>query len=399
MPARSKPNPESTSSEWRQQRRRARALIRSLPQALRRELHRIRRSDIREEIATAIIEHALDEAERRGLLKASARPSDARRLALPAIHRRALLRTLAGDPNYLQSVHRDVDQRLRAAHLEKVSSVPALPALSAVGHMDSDGTFIGDLGLGAASWMDEAPDDFYVYALEQVLRQTATELTLGSVPRLVRVLNLDPRGGSLARAAHALGAAEDLSVHEVGTELGPTDLPSVLQNRRGVVVPQGYDLVVWSVPSPAGPGAANQVQAYRQLDDPDLRRARYRVGDATVAVRSPAAVGIRRWLRSVQTVLTKVVAVALNEPGVAVLRLPLCVRVTRRARPGLRGFSGYVEEQQLAAEIPALLREAGLATQRSQAMEVVDGVNQPFVGNTQERWLLVVATRDGGNDA
>ncbi len=384
---------EQAHSDWRQQRRATRRLVRSLPEPLRRQLLRIRRTDIQEDVASSILDRVYEVAERRGLLReAAGRSVGARAKPLAAIHRRAILRHLASDPGYVQSVHRMVDQRLRTAHLERVSSVPVLPPLGAPALAGDPVLLDSNLGLGAASYADDAPDGFYAYAVDSFLKSAAVSTLGASRSQRCRALHLDPRGGSLARAAKAMSVADNWLIQEVGSELEPTDLPAVAPGRRFAIHAGSFDLVVWSIPSPAGPGAAAQVQAYRHLDDPDLRQVRYRVGASVVSVPSPSTVGVRRWRQSVAEILRGVVLPALNERGVAILRLPLCVRVTRRAAPGRTGFGGYVLDSRLPAEVPSILSSAGLALRSSEIKE--EGpVNQPFVGSARGRWLLVIATR------
>jgi hypothetical protein len=382
---------EQGQNDWRHQRRATRRLVRSLPEPLRRQLLRIRRTDIQEDVASSILDRVHEIAEQRGLVREAVGNPKVRAKPLAAIHRRAILRGLASDTGYVQFVHRLVDQRLRTAHLEKVSSVPSLQLVEAPPPTGDPVTLDGSLGLGGASYADEAPDGFYTYAVDAFLKGAARSTTGGGGGLPVRALHLDPRAGSLARAVGAMAVSAGWRIQEVGAELEPTDLPAVARGRRFAIRPRSFDVAVWSIPSPAGPGASAQVQAYRHFDDPDLRRVRYRVGASVVSVPSPSAVGVRRWRRSVGEVLSRVILPALNERGMAVLRIPLCVRVTRRAAPGRAGFAGYFLDSRLPAEVPSILESAGLEL-RSSKIEEAGPVNQPFVGAAHGRWLLVIAT-------
>lgn len=391
MPRQETQSDEALSQDWREQRRQVRKLLKQFPHALRREVERAFRSDIQHDIADEIMNHVLALGRARGVVRMVAsmdlfRPQCEH---MPAAHKRAILRDLANDREYVQHVHRTVDQRLRTAHLAKINPEPTrMPELfegAIPSSVDGRLPLASDLGLGTASALDEAPDGFYVRTIRTMMTPIGggEDLTLGvggDSRGTLRCLVLDPRGGALARAAAALNASDTIRIQEVGPEFVATGLPSVVADRMARIRPQAFDYAVWAVPAPAAPGAANQVQAYRMSLGQDLRELVYRVGANQIRVRAPSTLGPTQWLRSVAVMMTTVVAAALKPGGTAILRMPEGIRVYQRPRAGRRGAHGYLAVPNLIEPIVDGLPALGFdLVDVARAVEDAP-VNQPFVG-------------------
>lgn len=188
MPRQETQSDDALSQDWREQRRQVRKLLRQFPHALRREVERAFRSDIQHDIADEIMNHVLALGRARGVVRMVAsmdlfRPQCEH---IPAAQRRAILRDLASDREYVQHVHRTVDQRLRIAHLAKLNPEPTLvPELfedAMPSSLDGRLQLASDLGLGTASALDEAPDGFYVRAIRTMMTPIGggEDLTLGA---------------------------------------------------------------------------------------------------------------------------------------------------------------------------------------------------------------------------
>jgi hypothetical protein len=392
------------SDDWRAQRRETRRLLRQLPPVLQREVRRAYRSDIRQSVLEEIHDRVLDIARARGVARTVASGNIMRGGIehVPAFHKRAILDNLATNKDYVRHVHRTIDERLRTAHLAKLEPDPVVMVRQRASSSGSDaepGHFESDQGLGTASALDEAPDQLYVDVAQLIAGARAdVDLTLGNdvmSAERARCLVLDPRGGALARAATAVGVTDGVQIQEAGPEFVATALPGVLIGRTGRIRPATFDYAVWAVPAPAWPGAANQIQAYRQSPEQDLRELSYRVGTDVVCVRAPSSLGPRRWTVSVAIILSRVVGAALKPGGTAILRFPQAVRTSARYRPGIGAKHGYDALPGLANPLIDALPAFGFDVLETSIGVDRDPVKQPFAGSDRHPWTMVKARRRG----
>jgi len=199
---------DETSGDWREQRRDVSRALRRLPDSLRREVERARRSDIRASIVEQIMERVLELARERGLTR-TRRDSDGVRIIerVITVDERMILRQLAGERTYLQHVHRLVDEALRTAHLTKLNpvSIESLPPAHSERLPTEEGPWAAesDLRLGTGSALGEAPDAFFLAAAHYLISAGQDELVLAANNGAPgdRVLVLNPAGGAFARAA------------------------------------------------------------------------------------------------------------------------------------------------------------------------------------------------------
>jgi hypothetical protein len=391
------------TTDQREQLREARRSLKQLPLELRRQIERARRPDLQHRLAQEVLDRVAAIARSRGAIRVrrAGIPIDANHEWIAPFAKRSILRELAADRQYVQHVHRRVDQTLRVAHLERLT--PELPHHADIAEfVDEPGAsnpraFASDLGLRTATALDEAPDEFFVAAARTMhAAPDASDLWLEPTSAAVRCLVLDPRGGAMARAVAGLGLERIVGMQEVGAEFTATGLACVEASRQGEIEPGAYDYVVWAVPAPADPSAANHIQAYRSSPKEDLRWLEYRVGHDHVRVRAPSVLGPERWRLSVATVLIRVVLAALRPGGTAILRLPGAKRMNERPRRGRSGKNGYEVVPELLDPILASVESWGFELVEAVAAVDEEPVRQPFMSSARAPWTHLTLRKRGG---
>jgi hypothetical protein len=384
----------STSADWHFERVHSNATISALPPSLRRELNRLRTTHLRSGVLAWLDEQVLEVTRARRTAVAIRRLTEPAHLEVLQVHRTAILLELSTSPAFLRRLHRHIDLSLRAAHLQKIdpSHLHSIPDYNDAAEPPRDGVWQPPscTGLGVASFLDEPPDGFWTWVAAQAERERTR---VGRPRSTYRVLVLDPRGGGFARALASRRPRGQFLVQEFGPELTSTTFvgeePQLGQRRNGVrilgdrsapVREQAYDLIVWSLPSPAIGGASNHHRIY---------------GHPSFLVPEPAAdplpwlgsLGPRRWQLVMGAYVRFLVPGALRDGAMFIGRFPLGMRIHDRTDPsGQR--NGYRGLPHLLDSLEDHFRAGNLDVEASLHQSEATPVPQPFAGTSRCPWQV-----------
>lgn len=364
--------------EWQRARRERKADERRLPDVLRHQTRRIKRTDLGHEIVSSILADVKDRARQSEQLVTVTTVDDEPWSYVPADVEEDILRKLAANARYVAQVRRRVDEALREAHVVRVQpeQYSELPKeLPAVFRADDELFVRSDIGLGTASVLEAEPEEWNHWVAAQIQgARGADELELAGP---LSVVVLGALAGGFARAVQVINA--HIAVDELDwTWDEATQLPCV--RSRDLAWSTGrFDAAVVVLPSSSTSGAANQRCIYRdggtpRSDEPGGPKG---PGDKGYDLSSR---GPRRWSHEV-----------LGYLGVANARLPIGALAYVLLPLGIRDERGYVAGPDLLDAVLERISEAGFdVVQRLPTSEIAP-VAQPFVGRQRpERVTLVL---------
>jgi hypothetical protein len=344
---------------------------RRLPDELRQDLRRIRRDDLRGVFVDDIFQRVHEVADRRGLLAMHTEATGEPTPYLPVVREREILRSFADNATFRRQLRVGIRTALRTAHGAKVdpSTLVRVAGDAAGDEPPHDGTWApaADIGLQTGTMLDAPPECWLIWAARAAVRLAAVKKRRAPLAAF-SVLNPDAGAGGFARALH-LEVGDDatgINVQEFDDLFTPTPLPAVVGGRQDALRRGAYDLMVWSVPAPALGGASNDRNRYREVPTTDV-----------------GSVGPRRWRQNVERMLRELVPQVLRVGGLAIVRLPLGVRVGERGRRGYECYPGLLDG------LLDHLGAAGLSVVWNRATEETGSVNQPYVGVNRCPWLTV----------
>ncbi len=366
--------------EWQRARRERKADERRLPDALRRQTRRIKRSDLGHHVVSTILDDVKERARQAELLVTVTSIDDEPWSYVPADVEEDILQKLAANSQYVAQVRRRVDEALRVAHVARVQPEQyfELPeALPPVFKADDELVVRSDIGLGTASVLEAEPEEWNHWVASQIDgARDVDDLELGGP---VPVVVLGALAGGFARAVRVTGAY--IRVAELDWIWDEaTQLPCV-ESRDAAWKDGVFDAAVVVLPSSSTSGAANQRCIYRDGGMPRAETGGDRnikgPGDKGYDLSSR---GPRRWSRE-----------ALGYLAVVNARLPLGALAYVLLPLGIRDERGYIAAPDLLGEALERIGEAGFhVVQRLPTFEVAP-VAQPFVGHQRpERVTLVV---------
>jgi hypothetical protein len=355
--------------------------IRRLPETLRRSIESLRTSWHR----ARLFELVEKEMKMRG------GTSSLRELELPGelfthsyvpeIYRRAALRKLAMDTNFMRTLETEAATTKMEGHLVRLFSggprrLPELPQCTIPEH----GVWKAESWLGLAlSSMPEAIPEEVVTALAQraLLRYPAGRRRAARR----RILHWGALHSTLAVAIEALAPdRSELEVYEVDTVGQTPPMPRVRWRSTALPVEGTFDQALIHLPPP-GESANNLRNRYKNLALPKGNE---------LQIEDIGRLGPRKWRRRTFKLLREVLARVKREGEVALV-LPTSVRtVTRQGRHSEWGYSGRTE---LTDGVTELLAEQGWHVTRDLDVVEMNPQPQPFFVTRRCTWKLMLASR------
>lgn len=400
--------------------------LRELPETLSSVIREVRSHFGRERLLDVVA----SEVERRGtpFLKPAEVGTDDVTLAfahlyLPAIHRERILGEIANDVAFLGHLKRSAHEYIELAHRAGVWTSRSVPHLRAPQRPSGNLWQVRtDMGLGTASHPEGLPEQLALWLAAQAARsRQAAVVDVGldsDEPRVV--LNWGAGPSTIAWALEAFAPNQDIKVHEVDTIGQATSkltawrapfIPTLTDlHRHEITKPQvlsdghlPYDYIVCHVPPPAGEGANQLRNAYKDMQDRG-GRARYGfeaeldklIGKTQTAQEDKHAerswpdvgrYGVKRWKPALTELVKDMAGVAPKGTEIAFV-LPLGVRV--RAREG--GFA-YDANEGLLSGVCAFMESVGLEVIENFDVTEPHPVPQPQCNMNRCPWRCVITRK------
>jgi len=398
----------STAEEWRQLRRQTRDQLRRLPPEVQREIRKIRRDDLRADLVCRVVDRV---SERASDLRSLREPNDEsgyREPRLTAVEERQVLRAMV-TTEFIGWLRTEVGRILRSAHLSKIDPGQCSSLPDSLPHQapQADGSWVPaeDLGLQIASVMDGPPEGWWALCAQIIEERSKYKSEQGEDPDLL-VLAIDAGAGGLARALSTTPTEGTVLVRETGAVLSHTELPNVLGSstrgdhasadglefrlptstfaRTDSVPDSEFDVVVWGALSPTVGGAANELLPYLS---PSYD------GSRLVYPTTLGRLGPRRWQREVRHTISNLLGRALKPGGIAILRLPLGYRVSKRSKKRILAQHGYVACPNLIDGVLDNVSRFGLRVTTTIEEHPRGRVSQPYVGSSRCTWVTYVLVK------
>jgi hypothetical protein len=358
-----------------------RCRVRRLPEALRRQLRRVR-NPYQLSAPLGAVRGRIDEiAERKGVVRATPDDDFRPHRYVPAIHLRQIHRDLMRDRTIVSAVQNEIDSALEDGNRDRRLPPNEYPRLLPDCRPPSSGMWSvrSDLGFGLGSQFEGKPEGFAVGIAQRVWDQALGNAFEGVDVGLAEdfqlaVLDWGSFGGM---TTHALASTKpsyaSLAVYENDVVGEPTDSPhAVPLGEMGDE--QLFDLIVVTIPPP---GAGGTFQ-YRN---------RYKTGDQRHAT-DMGTMGPARWRRGLQFVLRNLPPL-LADRGELVLLVPESVRVER----------GYEAAPDLLDGLTSALGDQGLVVTHELQVVEMNPHSQPFVETGRPARRCIIARQPRPDDS
>ncbi len=379
------------------------ARLRELPEPLHGIVRKLRTDFLRLQVLDRIEARIVHEAMEAGVHKSVIAWAGAIDTTwhIPAIRRHQILRSLAGNPKFVQEVKDLVSDTLKQGHVHHVwrSWPRPLPKRLPVTKLPSKGSVTVEswVGLGAESLTETAPEGLLVLLARRVWRPYRGQ---GGVRREERSLGWILHAGALAStftlaliatAPAGLGwdiceldtAGEPLSIpwirwrsHELPTKSGAADMKL-----------EPFKVAFLHVPPPGV--HANQIRnRAKDLAAPPHEEQQRRLPDL-------GRLGPRKWRKELRAHIKEVIK-SLDISGELFLLLPTATRTTETK--GGRVEWRYEPDGGLLVGVRDLLLEEGLAIEVDVEVVERNPVRQAFFAFNRCPWTLIIARRPRPED-
>jgi hypothetical protein len=353
-----------------------RCRIRRLPDALRRQMRRIR-NPYQVTVPLGAVTARVDEvAERLGVVRETVDDNFRRHRYISAIHLRQIHRQLMRDTSLVSAVRNEVDSALEDGNRDRRLPPNLYPQVVPNCRPPSRGVWSvrSALGFGLASQFEGKPEGFAVGVAQRTWDRVLVDSFEGDDVGLaegfqLRVLDWGSFGGM---TTHALASTKpmwaSLTVFEHDVVGEPTDSPHTVSLRE--MADEVFDLIVVAIPSPGAGGMFQYRNRYKN------REQRHAVDMGTM--------GPARWRKGLQFVVATLPSL-LADRGEMVMLVPESVRVER----------GYEAAPNLLDGLTAALVAQGLVVTHNLQVVEVNPQPQPFVATSRPARQCIIARQPG----